>query len=183
MAERAKHWTERVVGVLRLVVGAMLAGVLLAAGGLAVVAGKVRPGDPLPSYGALVLTASVLLAMAIVPRQLAASDARRIATEDNPFRAWRARGGLTLPEQVARRDLLYLAFFRSTLVAAALAEGAVLLNLVAWLLAREWWSLAAAGVALSAMLTVLPTRGRVERWIDRYGADVPRDAAAPRFRG
>lgn len=176
MAERAQDWTGRIVRATGLIAGAMAGGMVALAALVLALAPGIAPGEALPAYGALVLTASVLVAGWIVPRQIAAGDVRRIAAGKNPFRSFRARGGLEVPEDAAAADLLYLAYFRAAVVALALVESGVLLNLLVYLLSRRWWSLAVAAVLWLALVAAFPTPRRIARWVDDHRSEIEAQA-------
>ncbi len=53
------------------------------------------------------------------------------------------------------------------IVSAAVLEGAVFLNLIAYLLEQFPWSLAMAGLLWVAMATKFPTAGRVASWVEQ----------------
>ncbi len=53
-----------------------------------------------------------------------------------------------------------------TVTRLAILEGATFLNVVAFILQHNWWSLAITGGLLLWMLPLFPTRTRVEHWIE-----------------
>lgn len=63
-------------------------------------------------------------------------------------------------------DDLYGVYLTRLIIGLGLLEGAVFLNLIAYLLEQNWWSLAVAGGLLFWMLAMFPTRTRVEQWIE-----------------
>jgi hypothetical protein len=64
-----------------------------------------------------------------------------------------------------------------TIVSAAILEAGVFLNLVVFMLERSQLSLAMAGLLWAAMLLKFPTRGGVERWLEREEQDQKDEAA------
>lgn len=64
------------------------------------------------------------------------------------------------------REALYGVYQIKLIVALALLEGAAFFNLVALIIEHHWWSLAIAGGLLLCMLSLYPTRTRVEHWVE-----------------
>lgn len=52
------------------------------------------------------------------------------------------------------------------IIALAMLEGAAFFNLVAYIIAVQWWSLVIVGMLLLAMAMKFPTRFKVESWIE-----------------
>jgi hypothetical protein len=56
------------------------------------------------------------------------------------------------------------------IVGDAMLEGATFLQLIAYLLEGQPWSLAVAGLLVALLLLRTPVRTRVERWVERQQA-------------
>lgn len=48
----------------------------------------------------------------------------------------------------------------------ALCEGAAFVNIVAYIVAGQWWSLAVAGLMWLVMVAMFPTQTKVEDWLE-----------------
>lgn len=72
-----------------------------------------------------------------------------------------------LRSQALTSDQRLGVYTTSTIVSAAILEGGCFLNLIAYMLERDPWSLAMAGLLCVALLFKLPSRRRVEAWLEQ----------------
>lgn len=134
---------------LRIIAGALIAGVVLfAAIALAFTIGR-DPGDPLVGYVALALSAAQIMAWAIVPNIVSKTG-------------WAAASG----ESARSTEALCGAYRVKMIVGMALLESAAIFDVVAYLVTARWWCLAAAGVLVFLMAASFPTQTKVEHWIE-----------------
>ncbi len=68
------------------------------------------------------------------------------------------------------RPTFLQAYMMKTIIAVALLEGAALFVLFTVMAEHHWWSLAIAVFLLGLMLTHIPSRMRIEQWLDENGA-------------
>lgn len=61
---------------------------------------------------------------------------------------------------------LYGVYRTKMIIGEAMLEGMAFFNLIACTIEHNWWSLAIAGCLVLWMLMALPSRGRVEQWIE-----------------
>jgi hypothetical protein len=118
-------------------------------------AGNMPPPPPLPivSYVGIGFALTILVAYAVVPNQIAATARKQLPRE--------ARSGQV---PVARLTGLYLT---RLIIAAALLESIVFMELIAYLLEGQLFSLGLGAVFLIGLALQFPSRGRVEQWIER----------------
>ena len=63
------------------------------------------------------------------------------------------------------------AYSLKTIVAVALLEGATFFVLFTVMTEHHWWSLAIAALLLGLMLSHIPSRMRIEQWLDENGCE------------
>ena len=63
------------------------------------------------------------------------------------------------------------AYMVKTIVAVALLEGATFFVLFTVMTEHHWWSLAIAALLLGLMLSHIPSRMRIEQWLDENGCE------------
>jgi hypothetical protein len=113
------------------------------------------PGNPpIVSYLLAGMAIPILVAFAIVPNRIAAAARKRLAGQDP------SGGAIPAPELIP-------VFVTRMTVADALLEGVVVMQLCAYLVEGQLFSLALAVVFLVGLALQFPTRARVQRWIER----------------
>ena len=63
------------------------------------------------------------------------------------------------------------AYSLKTIVAVALLEGATFFVLFTVMTEHHWWSLAIAALLVVLMLSHIPSRMRIEQWLDEHGCE------------
>ncbi len=147
--------------VIRIIAGALIAGVLLFAGiVLLLVHGS---GEPVQPRGQLIsLIMAGLVAVELVPFALVAT---MIRVDSPAIQQSLQRQRATSPP--VDPDQLHLAVYQIRMIIRyAILEGGAFANLVAYMLERNWWSLAIVGGLVFLMLTMFPTRTRLEHWLE-----------------
>jgi hypothetical protein len=167
-------WQEQIgdqVRTVRIIVGSLLSGVvmftviaLVMPSGVG--AGPNGPGGDLPlvSWIALGFGVLALLLHKLVPTLVVAGGRKAIQSgawnsADNPQ-------AKELAERLGTPGMLFALFQTKTIVGGAILEGAAFFNLVAYLIERQWMSLAAAITLACFLLMLLPNREGVIRWIE-----------------
>ena len=153
----------QLVGQTRLIVGAMCAGVIVMIGVAAFIVRGVQ-GNPEPG-GNLI---SIVLAFISLVQ---ASGILWAAGKIGDFLP--AENGELAPgdEQERLRGL----FRTQVIVRSAACEGAAMMNVVAYLVERNTWSLAVAGIFLFVLISILPTEYRLDMFLENNSShDVPR---------
>lgn len=173
MSEDATPAVRPRLRIMRIVHGALLLGGIA----FAVIAIFLRrqgtmptPEQPMVSFVGLILAATTLLVLLILPGVLAASWRKKVAAGVNPLSAAFARGRrFHVPEQPIQPPqgaILWWALYQTRLITlAAVLEGTVFLNLLAYLTEGRDWSLGVAGLFLLALALLFPTLERVEGWV------------------
>jgi hypothetical protein len=141
---------------------------------LAIVLGLLRSrdrlapaGDPVVSLVLLAFAGVIVVAFFAVPRLMLTSWRRQIARGAWPFPQvfdafTGAPGGAALEDPTLRWWNL---FQTHHLIRCALLEGGAFMELIAYLLQGQVYSLAAALGFLAGILVLFPTRVKVESWI------------------
>lgn len=105
---------------------------------------------PVLSFAGLVLAATVLVAVLVLPGVLAAN--------------WRKAAAQA--ETSAQGEALWWTLYQTRLIVlSALLEGTVFFLLLAYLLEGMGWSLVMAGLFGLSLVLLFPTRARVESWV------------------
>lgn len=126
---------------------------------------RYQPGRrPLVAYALLAATTGPLAVWAFVPGVVARRARKSVTGLDDP----RHRHDDTVA--------LALAFQTRTLIAAALVEAAVFLNVVAYLISQMSLSVAVAGGLIVVLLGHFPTYPRAAQWIETQRATAKSDA-------
>jgi len=158
---QAKQQLAVMVRTAQIIVGALVMGVLTF--GVVVVSGLAGGGGAQGNTLTLLavgFAAAALVLCLLVPNLFASAQRRKIAAG-----TW---GSTSAPGPAPDSDAGKLAMLYQTklIIGAAMLEGGCFLGLVAYMLERQWPSLAMAGVLLLALIAHLPTYGRVEAWIE-----------------
>jgi hypothetical protein len=98
--------------------------------------------------------------MSVVIRRVVVATQRKKIAEGT----WTPPSGTVGPKNDV--EMLLACFQTQTIIGAALLEGGAFFALVAYMQERQTWSLLAAAVLLAGLMTLFPTRGRVESWLD-----------------
>lgn len=137
---------------MRIIAGAMIAGVLAFAAIASIVKKNEPVDEPVLSYVALVMALVCLGTRLIIPDMVARSQIAGFARDESDGIA---------------RELLLGAFRTRLIVGLALCEGPAFFNLIAWWLEGQTLAIATVGFLLLVMVASIPTRGRLEAWIER----------------
>jgi hypothetical protein len=152
--------------VMRIVHGALLMGCAT----FAVIAIYLRqqgdmptPAQPVVSFAGLAFGGAILVAVVVVPNVLAGGWRKKVAAGQNPLSSFAGRpAGMLSP----RDEALWWTLYQTRLIImAALLEGTVFFNLVAYLTEGRDWSLAVAGLFMLLLALLIPTRSRVAGWV------------------
>jgi hypothetical protein len=154
---------------LQVVVAAMTVGcILFLVVALAVVGGPGNPPEPpIVTYVMLALAGSTVLGRMVVPRIIVAQARRNIRQGhwQYPRRDFSATYGSS-GEEAEDAAKLVVVFTTRTIIAAAMLEGAVFALLIAYMLERSSWSLAAAVALIVGLAAYIPTRSRAAAWTE-----------------
>jgi hypothetical protein len=151
------------VRTLRIVVGAMLMGVLVFLGVVLAIRRGAGPAEPFIAYLAAAFALVCAFASTVVPNFMA-NQAIRLQNLE-PALEGTGRIDVGFDNQILSQ---LLAIYQTRLiVACALLEGAAFFNLVAYMI--EGWTpnLVVTGVLLVMMAMRFPTTGGVEEWVSR----------------
>ncbi|QEH38432.1 hypothetical protein OJF2_70330 [Aquisphaera giovannonii] len=149
---------------------------------LAVVLMVIRPmaggvnGLPpnLITYIALAVAAANLALSFSIPGMVAANGRRRIAREI-PAKTTDADRPARLVDASSDTPRLAILYQTQLIVGAAFLEGAALFNGIAYILERPPIALAAVVVLLGLLASRMPTRDRVDSWIDAQSVALQED--------
>jgi hypothetical protein len=157
----------------QIITGSLTAGPLIF---LAIV-GLLRSGGNLPqpivlaplslTYVAVAIAVLALGASVLVPKLITASERRKVA-DGTWIYPTRNLGGSSAPPPGAISDVgkLAVVFQKQHIIAAAQIEGVAFFATIAYFLERNPLALGLALVLIGAVALLIPTRARVERWID-----------------
>lgn len=112
-----------------------------------------QPGDPAIAIIAAVFALFATVAAMFVPSRVAAGRT-----------AQQAIGNIQSAETRERARLAVI-YQTRMIITFALLEGAALFNLIAYIIAVQWWSFAIACGLLVMMALSFPTRQRIDGWI------------------
>lgn len=104
---------------------------------------------------------SLVMAAASLPELLAFFFVPQMVTEELLQRSRHMR-----TSTVSEEFMSYQAKFFQTVVQFALLEGASLMNIVAYIIEKNWWSLGISGAFVLIMLTNFPTRTRFDHYAE-----------------
>lgn len=156
--EREIPTLQQTTRLIQIIAAAMILGVVLFAGVAVFLSYGKSPGDLILASAAALAGVFSLTARSFVPRMFARQpfevDGQKMRPV--PMEKWPALND----EEKQRR--LGMTYFLGKIIDLAICEGAAMLNVVAYLIAAHWWSLAMAGLLLAAMAVSFPTRGRIE---------------------
>lgn len=155
-----------IVRTMQIVVLAMAAGVTVFGVVTVVVNANAPAGgnraETLIAYLAAALAGVAIVASIVVPAILANAARQRIITGKPPARTF----SFSFPPEIGEIGPLAAAYQTRLIVASAILEGAAFFNLIAYVIAGQTFNLVAAAVMLVALLSLLPTRARLEDWIE-----------------
>jgi hypothetical protein len=120
---------------------------------------KGRAEQPILSYVMSAFALMALIQFPILTRRIAKENRRKIAT-GLPLT------GSTQPQGISDTALLLASFQTQMIVGAAIVEGATFGLIVAYLFDATSWTLIGAIVLSAVNALQLPTRSRLERWLD-----------------
>jgi hypothetical protein len=153
---------------MRIIHGALLAGSAAFAGLAIYIRSR---GDqpiaepPIISYVGVIFAATTLIAFLVVPNIMAANFRTCVAAGLNPLPVSYTRGGRPAQPQILEGNALWWALYQIRLIVmAALLEGTIFLQLIAYLLEGIGWSLGLALLFWLSLALLFPTRERVETW-------------------
>lgn len=156
---------DAAVRTLQIIVMALAAGVFTF--GLVVFlrpGGGLKPFDPqaIISIVMAVVALTLIPARFIVPATILRGGRERIARGRESVTTRRS-AGTPIPDSEQAKLLMLLQ--TTTIVGAALLEGAAFANLTAFMLEGQVYSLVLAALMLVGILLAIPTRNRVEDWL------------------
>jgi hypothetical protein len=152
---------------MQIIVGAMLAGVVI----FSIVLLATQPGqaerepataDALPLTWLLIGFGAVEVLMVWVFRGVFLGNARRTIAAGT----WRPPAGPSTYAAAGDAGRLLQSSFTATIIAAAGMEAGALMSLVAYLLEGRPVALVAAGVFGMLLALQMPTRGRLDQWLE-----------------
>jgi len=123
-----------------------------------------EPEDMLAYLG--VVVAVVLMTARFIAGPIVVARCRKqIAAGTFPFDVRSAGRGA--PANPVDGDRFLAVFQQKTIIESALLEGAMFMNIMAYMTVGHWWSLAVSAVLLAFNLVPFPSYDRVENWV-RY---------------
>jgi hypothetical protein len=162
--EQQREFIRRAAVNMQIIVATLALGVLALLGvALVVRAGRAGAMGPL-SYVALGAIALDLIAWAVVPTIVVRQGLKSIAEGKPPVATMST---MTIPPEVGEVAYITQLFLTRLIVAAALLEGVAFLNAVAYLVEGAVWTLLAAGLLFLMIAGHVPTRTRVEDWVQQ----------------
>lgn len=136
---------QQVVRTTQIITGALVAGVLfLAAIAVFVLGGLNQPPNGRIVSGIATAFAVVAFALHLIVPGIVAKQQRQRTSEENVYGLYQTK----------------------TIISLSILDGAACLNIVAFIVEHNWWTLAVAGGLVFWMLAMFPTRTRVEHWIE-----------------
>jgi hypothetical protein len=166
ITDSQRVYLKTVATTLQIVVAAMAGGIaVFAAVVLALDLGGQGGGQPaatLVTYLAVAVAAVALVVSLVVPAVITAKARQNIIAGKPPIPNPR----LPLPPEVGQVGPLAAVYQTRLIVAAGVLEGAAFFNLIACMIEGHLLSVVAAAVMLLAILSLFPTRSRLEDWIE-----------------
>jgi hypothetical protein len=148
---------------MQIIVAALISGVLVFAA-IAFLASDGPPAkEPFLAYAAVGAALVSVLLWAVVPA-VVGGRLRQSIVDGN---AEQLTMRLPLSEELGDVGRLATTYMARLIIAAALLEGAAFLNLISYMVERQPISLITAGVLALLLASQIPTRSRLEEWIDR----------------
>ncbi len=165
---------DRTLTILRIIVIALISGVVIFMGVVAAIKrGQPPAGGPFLAYILAATAIPILFVRLIIPSLMVKNGCRQLAGSvwAPPDLAGQATAGLSAgtPEwETAEQDKIKLAelFQRKTIMGAAMCEGAALMNVAAFMLERQLFSLLVVGAFVLGIAFDFPTRDRLQNWMD-----------------
>ena len=149
LTETEQELVGRVAGVTRIIILALITGVVAFAG----CAWVVRHGKPAAAPGLLTTVLAVLSGgLAVVSFQLPVVIAKQAATSQS-----------SAASDISQQASLYQT---CQIIAGALLEGGAFMNLVAYIVEGSWTSLLVAGALLLLLVRLIPTQAAAVRWVE-----------------
>ncbi len=161
-----REYLKTIARTTQIIVLGLTAGVVTF-GVIAVVVGDRAPQNAQPApafiaYLAIAVACVALVASLVVPALVATNARRRIVAGlpamPNPR--------VSLPPELGDVGPLGAVYQTRLIIGAAILEGAAFFNLVVYIVGGYVPNLVAAAVMLAAILSLFPTRSRVEDWIE-----------------
>lgn len=137
---------------MQIIAGALLMGVISFAGVAAFMGLEKEAGDPFMAYIAAGFAVLMFVMHLLVPSMIAGAAMKQSGQNE------------TTEDRTG--DNLVGIFQTQLIVVMAMLEGAAFFNLVAFIIAVQWWSFAVVGLLLLAMAAKFPTRFKVESWLE-----------------
>ena len=161
LSEAQRDQLARQLMTMRIITGALCAGVLFFAG-IVLLIGTREAEEPVLAFVALVLSVFSVLAAAIVPRMIGKRGQSVSAISPNAQPEESSSPG----SDELRRVTHAMGIYQTRLIVSlALLEAAAFLNLVAYMLEGQAVNFAVAIVLLALMLIQFPSRTRTENWV------------------
>lgn len=131
---------------MQILAGALLAGVVVFFGVVIAVAGPPAAARELPIVSIVLAAMPAMEAPAffILPGLIDSGTARGSGEQNTPTGRYQA----------------------AMVIRMALCEGAAFANLLAYFIEQQWWSLAIVGFLVLVMLSMFPTKTKLEHWLE-----------------
>lgn len=160
----SEDFARRVIRTLQIIVFALAAGPICFV--MVAISNRFqKPPEPeaMMAYLGVVFAVALMVARFIVGPIVVARSRKQIAAGSyvlNP-----PGGGSQVPANLVDGDRFLIVFQQKTIIESALLEGAMFMNIFAYMTVGHWWSLAVGAVLLAFNLVPFPTYERVESWV------------------
>jgi len=160
----SEEFARRVIRTLQIIVTALALGPVIFAG-VAIFNRLQKPPeqDAMIAYGGLGFAVLLVGVRVIVGAGTVARSRKQIAAGNRPLNP--STAAIQLPANLTDGDQFLFVFQQKTIIESALVEGAMFMNVFAYMTLGHWWSLAVAGVLLAVNVVPFPTYDRVENWV------------------
>jgi hypothetical protein len=160
------------VRALQLITIALLGGVVMFAAIVRLIpAEKIapRPGDatPIITYVAMGFGVSAFVIGHLLTTVMVTAVRRRMAAGDAEWKRRDSKASIAKERERVDVGNLIKVYSAKTIVGAAVFEGASLFLLVAYMIERKAMGLIVVVPLFVALIMMIPSRDRIERWIDR----------------
>jgi hypothetical protein len=162
------------VRTMQILISALVAGPLLFAVVAIVMSQErnVQPRAPILSYVQIGLSIILFIAHLVVRRLMVASGRKRISAG-----TWESGLLPKVPGDLDNQERMLVGLYQTQMIiTAALLEGAVFALLVGFMVEGQAICLALAGLFLVRIVSLIPGRTRVERWIETQQEAIEMDA-------
>jgi hypothetical protein len=160
LSDTSREQLTRQLATMRIIAGALCAGVLIFTG-IVLVLEQGAAEEPVLAFVAILVSVGAVLAAVWVPRMIGAPA--RVAPADAP--AGERNSALPESDQTQRVSQALARYQTRLIVSLAMLEGAAFLNLVAYMVEGQMVNVAVALVLWLLMLLQFPSRARTENWI------------------